>query len=451
MPDQPFFSIVIPTRNRARTLRFALETCAAQDFDDYEIVVCDNSDGDETARLLRDHPVPKLRTVRPAHVLAMSDNWELAVSQARGQYIHVLGDDDGLLPFALRELHRLIDETHERAIRWSSGFYAWPCVAVSADANYLRLPMNRTRQQVRFREFADRVIHFEQCYTTLPSVYNSVVHRNVLDELIRRSGRIFHCRYPDVYTGFAVGAVVDRFLSLEVPMSISGVSGKSNGINSLFVRKPNETLTDFNTLNNRTNIPHHPTVPDLPVFPYVQVADAFQQAHDRLFSVDWGLALDRKQIVDFYVQGLWADHPEHWKTQLELIRASLADRPDLVAWFDEVHQTAAYRPASPMRLHDGKFGFEPPFHHIRTEPFGIKTIADAVQWADRLLGIGSDPIRWSEPTDDQVRIKQLEGEVAVYRESAEERLALIDRLHRHANELRRQLEDRSTTRDEKAA
>ena len=38
----PKFSIVVPTRDRAETLAFALRTCLAQAFENYEVLVSDN-------------------------------------------------------------------------------------------------------------------------------------------------------------------------------------------------------------------------------------------------------------------------------------------------------------------------------------------------------------------------------------------------------------------------
>ena len=234
----PLFSIVIPTRNRPRTLKFAIETCLAQDFDDFEIVVCNNSDGPETAELLKTISSPKLRVIVPPKTLSMPDNWELAVSEAKGDYIHVLGDDDGLMPFtAIRELHRLFEETNESAIKWSSAFYAWPDVAITADAYYLRLPLTATRERISFNEIASKVIGFTACYTTLPSIYTSMVHRNVLEELRKRTGRVFRTPDPDVYTGFAIGAVTGNYLSIGIPMSVAGVSGEGNGIATHLLKK----------------------------------------------------------------------------------------------------------------------------------------------------------------------------------------------------------------------
>jgi cellulose synthase/poly-beta-1,6-N-acetylglucosamine synthase-like glycosyltransferase len=41
MPS-PRFSVVNPTREGAHTLKYTLQTCLGQDFDDFEVVVCDN-------------------------------------------------------------------------------------------------------------------------------------------------------------------------------------------------------------------------------------------------------------------------------------------------------------------------------------------------------------------------------------------------------------------------
>src|SRR5262245_30208092 len=96
---RPRFSVVIPTRERAGTLRHSLRTCLEQDFDDYEIVVCDNCSSTATRQVVDEADSPRVRYVRADRPLAMSANWELAVAAARGEYVTVLGDDDGLLPF----------------------------------------------------------------------------------------------------------------------------------------------------------------------------------------------------------------------------------------------------------------------------------------------------------------------------------------------------------------
>src|SRR5213078_1360054 len=97
----PRFSVVIPTRERAQTLRYSLQTCLDQDFTDYEVVVCDNYSSPATREVVDSFTSPRVKYVRAPQPLAMSHNWELALAHASGEYVTVLGDDDGLLSHAL--------------------------------------------------------------------------------------------------------------------------------------------------------------------------------------------------------------------------------------------------------------------------------------------------------------------------------------------------------------
>jgi glycosyltransferase involved in cell wall biosynthesis len=47
--NRPFFSIVMPTRDRAHLLKFALQSALSQTFDDYEILVSDNHSTDNVS------------------------------------------------------------------------------------------------------------------------------------------------------------------------------------------------------------------------------------------------------------------------------------------------------------------------------------------------------------------------------------------------------------------
>lgn len=451
----PFFSIVIPTRNRPRTLRFAIDSCLAQDFDDFEVIVCNNSDGPETAEFLRSVSSPHVRVIQPPQTLSMPDNWEFAISHAKGQFIHVLGDDDGLMPFALRELHRLLEGTKERAVKWSSAFYAWPDVAISADAYYLRLPMSPNKEHISFREMASNVINFTACYTTLPSVYTSMVHCSVLEELRTKTGRVFRTPDPDVYTGFAVGAVTGEYLSIGMPMSIAGVSGKSNGIATHLLKKKNDIAEDYKVLNAQAKIKRHRTVPDLSLFPSISVADSFQEAKEVLFADDNSLKIDRKQLATLYVSALWAADENEWKSRLELIHQSLSDVPEVKEWFAETQLDAPFRISPPARLRSAPFGFDGIALHVDGEKLGIDDIAKAISFCSTVLGACEQPIKYQEPSNaDLHRVKELELQVEVFRKAADERLELIHRLHNECAKLQqpllrvRSLIDFSTTNDQ---
>ena len=78
---QPFFSIVIPTKNRPEYLRESIQSVLLQDFTDYELIVSDNFNDKtliERHRLVYDAMGELMK--HEIHALSMktltSDEWE---------------------------------------------------------------------------------------------------------------------------------------------------------------------------------------------------------------------------------------------------------------------------------------------------------------------------------------------------------------------------------------
>jgi len=79
MSETPFFSIVIPTRNRADTLKYTIKTILNQDFQDYEIIICNNNSVDDTEEIVKQFLDKRIKYLKSNIDLSMSDNWELAI------------------------------------------------------------------------------------------------------------------------------------------------------------------------------------------------------------------------------------------------------------------------------------------------------------------------------------------------------------------------------------
>jgi hypothetical protein len=388
----PRFSVVIPTRERPDTLRCALATCLNQAFDDYEIVVCDNGTSDRTRKVVADIASRHVRHIRAPRSLAMSDNWELGVSEARGEFILLLGDDDGLMPFALAELDRLLDRLRTPVVRWEASFYSWPDINMAGAANYLRLPLRRTLKMLDARSTIAGVLRFEVSYVRLPMLYTAVVHRSLIDRVRKSVGRVFPNRYPDVFSGFALGYLAGRYPSISVPMHIAGSSGSSFGIANLFHRGQSPLDEDFRRLNDEGRLPHHPTVPDLPVFPEVPVADSFQFAKFALFPRDADLRMDRELLLRHCLAAL----PDASEFALDTLRASAADDRQLSAWLTQAIESRSIQPRPPIKLRPDRLGFDGEALHLDTAAFNVATVEDAVTLADHILGIGRSPIEYED-------------------------------------------------------
>jgi glycosyltransferase involved in cell wall biosynthesis len=100
---QPLVSILIP----AYTPQFfpqALASALAQSWSNCEIVVCDDSPGEEIRAMVEAQPDPRVRYERHVPALGFAGNFTRCFVLARGEYIKFLNDDDLLAPNCVAKL-----------------------------------------------------------------------------------------------------------------------------------------------------------------------------------------------------------------------------------------------------------------------------------------------------------------------------------------------------------
>jgi glycosyltransferase involved in cell wall biosynthesis len=230
----PRFSILIPTRDRPATFRHTLATAAEQPGDDYEIVVADNCGTQVTKEIVDEFQAKssKIRYLRSDTILPMAENWERGLSACSGDYVTVIGDDDGLLPSTLIAARQILAATKAEVVSWDLPTYWWPDAIVRWNANRLFLNFGSNEAvwvsaRETLRQFYDNEISFGM----LPMIYQAFVHKNCIDKVRQRYGRYFYPPKlaPDVTSGILNLSVVEKFLFSERPLSIRGNSGKSIG------------------------------------------------------------------------------------------------------------------------------------------------------------------------------------------------------------------------------
>jgi len=109
----PKVSVCIPTYNTARYLPEAIESVLAQEFGDYELVICDNASTDETPELCKKYDDPRIRYVRYEQLVNQGGNWNRCLHLARGEYVALLHSDDKYLPGFLEQRVKALDENPE--------------------------------------------------------------------------------------------------------------------------------------------------------------------------------------------------------------------------------------------------------------------------------------------------------------------------------------------------
>jgi glycosyltransferase involved in cell wall biosynthesis len=225
---KPLISLIIPTRERAETLFFALQTALDQVSDSYEVIVSDNFSQDNTEQVVRNFNDPRLRYFNTGRRLSMSDNWEFALGKARGEYIVYIGDDDALLPGGLHRLESLICEHQSDVYMWGPSIYFWPIEDRKATIEYLQ-PAQPIHEMNLGRMAASVIAHGGWRYYRIPGTYHCAVSTKILEKIRTRTGRLFHTTQPDVFTCMAVPVFAKTCLYTGTAISVHGASAKSNG------------------------------------------------------------------------------------------------------------------------------------------------------------------------------------------------------------------------------
>lgn len=115
MTNRPFFTIVIPTYNRAAFLRNTIMTVLNQSFGDFELIVVDDGSSDNTQDI-----VGSIQDAR-IHYIKIANGERGAARNAgfrrsQGEYINFLDSDDCLYPHHLMSASEFIETQHSPPI-----------------------------------------------------------------------------------------------------------------------------------------------------------------------------------------------------------------------------------------------------------------------------------------------------------------------------------------------
>jgi hypothetical protein len=229
MSARPFFSIAIPSKNRPDRLRQAVRSVLEQTFADFELIVCDNSDEAEApaaAAAVRSFDDSRIVYVRTNGRLSMPDNWERAVSAARGAYVGILTDRSVFMPHALARAHREIAATGAPVVTWFGDSYG----RGPTGRDFRRRARSGRSWLVESRRLLEYFVngHPKLASKRIPKLMTAVCSRQVIDT-VRSSpiGRICPPVCPDYTSGYLMLAHTDRLILVDEALFIS--IGTGNG------------------------------------------------------------------------------------------------------------------------------------------------------------------------------------------------------------------------------
>jgi glycosyltransferase involved in cell wall biosynthesis len=236
----------LPTRNRLEYLKYAVETVRRQDYDDWEIIIADNASDDDVESYVRSLNDERVVYSRSDHFIPVTENWNLALEQSSGDFVIMLGDDDGLMKGYFRRVRWLIEEYGSPELIYSSGYlYAYPGVLPGHQTGLLHHYRNATFLRSALEPFwlptreATRLVRqsldFKMKFTFNMQYF--LIARSLIDKL-GREGPVFQSPFPDYYASNVMLMKAQRILIEPRPLVAIGITPKSYGYYLFNNREP---------------------------------------------------------------------------------------------------------------------------------------------------------------------------------------------------------------------
>jgi hypothetical protein len=235
-PAGPLLTILLPTRDRVAYLRQAVRSVVGQVDGDWELVVSDNTSTEDVAGVVTDFADSRIHYVRTPAPLAVTDSWNFALEQSRGEYILMLGDDDAVLPRYFARMRELIERFQRPELIYTGAWlFNYPGVEASAPegslqpygyAPFLRGEGARVVDHEYALNLVRKFMDFRVSYGF--NMQFAIVRRSLVTRLMR-DGPLYRSTYPDYYALNAMMLEATQIVADPEPLMVIGVTPKSHG------------------------------------------------------------------------------------------------------------------------------------------------------------------------------------------------------------------------------
>ncbi|MDQ3748650.1 MAG: glycosyltransferase [Acidobacteriota bacterium] len=297
---RPYFSILIPTYNRASFLLLAMKSVLEQTFEDFELIVSNGGSTDNTRDVVTSFDDERIKYVEANTRLSMGDNYQRAFDYAKGKFIIFFSDDDAFVPTMLERVERVIKEQNAKMVVFHTAFYYHERFEEFdnkiASNNLLFFSYSGETTRVQSQHALTQMlgnyglvrVHKDTKHF-LPFIGNIVCHNSIYNKIIQKTPRLFPIVPVDIYLVAMILGLSEEYYHLSEPLLVwsrwSKNATASLNMKGKSLRQHYEKLLEGEPLEQ---------VPIKFALPYNLYANAMLQAkHDLLkgtnedFEIDW--------------------------------------------------------------------------------------------------------------------------------------------------------------------
>lgn len=236
--SQPLLSIIIATRNRFPYAVSAVESILNIIDTRFELIVQDNSDtSDLRVYIEKNIKDARLRYKYIPPPLSMIDNFNAALDLAEGEYLCLIGDDDGINPEIVEAAKWAKQNSIDNIAVKLTANYLWNNSGVSSSlftkisggdltinsfsGDVVKCDLERELKKF-FRSGGDYYLNYK-----LPKLYHGLVKRKCMEIIRNKAGRYLCGLTPDIFASLSIACVAKTIMVTDYPLTISGVCSGS--------------------------------------------------------------------------------------------------------------------------------------------------------------------------------------------------------------------------------
>ncbi len=260
------YSIIIPTLNGLPYIKDCIASILQQDFEDYELVISDNHSDDGTLDYIQSLKDEKIVIVQPHMRLPIAEHWEFAIAKSKGDWVTVVGSDDGLMPYYFTLAEILTQKAQENGINIigsTRAYYFWDgCQHIYGDTSYSYTATNSYSYKSCHESLLKTLFCKNHQYFSLPHIYtSSIIHKSALQKIRKRQQlKLITAIAPDASLAANLLLTQKQYIHSHIPLGIVGSSPSSNGVKTTQQVKSadffqfNSKITLHSDLGNINNI-----------------------------------------------------------------------------------------------------------------------------------------------------------------------------------------------------
>ncbi|WP_190650155.1 glycosyltransferase [Sphaerospermopsis sp. FACHB-1094] len=385
--NKPLFSIVIPTRERHQTLFYSIQSVLEQSYSNFELIIMDNCSSEETYNAVHHFNDSRIKYFRSDTRLWIWDNWELGISKANGDYIFVLGDDDGLVPDGIEYAYKLLQEFSCDIVSWHRPQYWWPNEEITWNSQRLFIHFLPILGQTFLHDSQTILEQFYEnlYFENLPMIYNSFVSRKIIEKIKEiSSGKYITRSTPagDVYSGIVNAHIVPKYIYTYRPISIAGISPKSSGTSTAYLSKHSQVRSfTFKEGGFEENKSFHPSlIPSQSI--EICVATTAIDVHELFFPENNKFKLKIHNLLQVMASQINRDPSSYEQVFREI--ESLAKKHNISLTELNIPPRMQEDPPSLQGIYKNEQGI-PNFMVINCEEIGVSNVAQAAKLTQSLL------------------------------------------------------------------